>query len=75
LATEKYSPPNYCQTRRKIIGSIQQGDLLPRASVTSENEIIERYGVSKAEESSAYTTPKAAEATASPLEKRETLKY
>jgi GntR family transcriptional regulator len=46
MATDKYSPPKYYQIRRKIVGSIQRGDLLPGAPVASENEIIERYAVS-----------------------------
>jgi len=46
MTTDKYSPPKYYQIRRKIVGSIQRGDLLPGAPVASENEIIERYGVS-----------------------------
>ena len=46
MSTDKYSPPKYYQIRRKIVGSIQRGDLLPGAPVASENEIIERYGVS-----------------------------
>jgi GntR family transcriptional regulator len=46
MINEKYSPPKYYQIRRKIVGAIQRGDLLPGAPVASENEIIERYGVS-----------------------------
>jgi DNA-binding transcriptional regulator YhcF (GntR family) len=46
MATDKYSPPKCYQIRRKIVGSIQRGELLPGAPVASENEIIERYGVS-----------------------------
>src|ERR1035438_9418766 len=46
MATDKYSPPKYYQIRRKIVGSIQRGDLLPGAPVASENEIIEKYHVS-----------------------------
>ena len=46
MVTDKYSPPKYFQIRRKIVSSIQRGELLPGASVASENEIIERYRVS-----------------------------
>jgi len=46
MSTDKYSPPKYFQIRRKIVSSIQRGDLLPGSPVASENEIIERYGVS-----------------------------
>jgi GntR family transcriptional regulator len=46
MINDKYSPPKYYQIRRKIVGSIQRGDLLPGAPVASENEIIKRYGVS-----------------------------
>ena len=46
MTTDKYSPPKYYQIRRKIVGSIQRGDLLPGAPVASENEIIKRYAVS-----------------------------
>ena len=46
MATYKYSPPKYFQIRRKIVGSIQRGELLPGAPVASENEIIQHYRVS-----------------------------
>ena len=46
MATDKYSPPKYFQIRRRIVGAIQRGELAPGAPVASENEIIERYGVS-----------------------------
>ena len=46
VATDTYSPPKYFQIRRKIVGSIQRGELPPGAPVPSENEIIERHQVS-----------------------------
>ena len=46
MDTAKYSPPKYFQITREIIAAIQSGSLAPRASVPSENEIIEKYQVS-----------------------------
>ena len=46
MPTDDYSPPKYFQISREIISRIQQGALAPGASVPSENEIIEKYGVS-----------------------------
>ena len=43
---DKYSPPKYFLIRRKIVSAIQRGQLPPGSPVASENEIIERYGVS-----------------------------
>jgi GntR family transcriptional regulator len=44
--TEKFSPPKYFQISREIVSMIQQGALPPNSPVASENEIIEKYGVS-----------------------------
>jgi len=46
VTSDKYSPPKYFQICRRIVGAIQRGELTPGAPVASENEIIERYGVS-----------------------------
>ena len=46
MTSDKYSPPKYFQIFRRIVGAIQRGELPPGAPVASENEIIERYGVS-----------------------------
>ncbi|HCL91658.1 MAG TPA: hypothetical protein DIC50_02610 [Verrucomicrobia subdivision 3 bacterium] len=46
MTSDKYSPPKYFQICRRIVGAIQRGELPPGAPVASENEIIERYGVS-----------------------------
>ena len=46
MTSDKYSPPKYFQICRRIVGAIQRGELTPGAPVASENEIIERYGVS-----------------------------
>lgn len=44
--SEKYGPPKYFQITRDIVSQIQSGRLPPDAPVASENEIIDRYGVS-----------------------------
>jgi GntR family transcriptional regulator len=46
VAIDKYSPPKYFQICRKLVSSIQRGELPPGTPVASENTIIERYGVS-----------------------------
>jgi GntR family transcriptional regulator len=46
MTTDRYSPPKYFQIRRKIVGSIQRGELPPGAPVPSENDIIGKYQVS-----------------------------
>jgi len=44
--TSKYTPPKYFTIAREIISMIQRGTLAPGKPVPSENEIIEKYGVS-----------------------------
>lgn len=46
METPKYAPPKYFTITREIISMIQRGTLHPGKPVPSENEIIEKYGVS-----------------------------
>lgn len=46
MQTPNFAPPKYFQISRDIIASIQRGRLKPGEPVPSENDIIEKYGVS-----------------------------